>query len=74
MARLAPEDPYAGLAPEDRLARGPLPDLDLYDDHEPTAEALEALAREADAAARAGEGVTNTDGGSASWCASPGGW
>ena len=23
MARLAPEDPYAGLAPEDRLARGP---------------------------------------------------
>ena len=29
MARLAPEDPYAGLAPEDRLARGPFPDLDL---------------------------------------------
>ena len=31
MARLAPEDPYADLAPDDRLARGPLPDLDLYD-------------------------------------------
>src|SRR5579864_1009549 len=31
MARLAPEDPYAGLAPQERLARGPLPDLDLFD-------------------------------------------
>ncbi len=70
MARLAPEDRYASLAPDERLARGPLPDLDLYDDHEPGAEALEALAREADAAARAGERVTNTDGGSASWGAS----
>ena len=38
MARLAPEDPYAGLAPEERLARGPGPDLDLYDPAEPSAE------------------------------------
>ena len=45
MARLAPEDPYVGLAPADRLARGPLPDLDLYDPTEPSAEALEAQAR-----------------------------
>lgn len=72
MARLAPEDPYAGLAPEDRLARGPFPDLDLYDATEPSAEALEEKARESEAAARAITGVTNSDGGSASW--STGGW
>ena len=70
MARLAPEDPYASLAAPERLARGPLPDLDLYDPHEPAAEALEAIARDADAAARAAPHVTNTDGGSASWSAS----
>ena len=72
MARLAPEDPYAGLAPEDRLARGPFPDLDLYDATEPDAEGLEAQARESEEAARAIEGVTNSDGGSASW--STGSW
>ncbi|MBI1405414.1 MAG: TldD/PmbA family protein [Caulobacter sp.] len=70
MARLAPEDPYAGLAPEERLAQGPFPDLDLYDDHEPTAETLEARAREAEEAARAVKGVTNSDGGSAGWSTS----
>jgi PmbA protein len=70
MARLAPEDPYAGLADSDRLARGPLPDLDLYDPTEPTAEALEARARTAEAAARAVPRVTNSDGGSGSWAAS----
>ena len=45
MARLAPEDPYAGLADPDRLARGPLKDLDLYDPSEPDAETLETRAR-----------------------------
>lgn len=69
MARLAPEDPYASLADPDRLARGPLPDLDLYDASEPSAEALEARARTAEAAARAAPKVTNSDGGSASWSA-----
>jgi PmbA protein len=67
MARLAPEDPYAGLADPDRLARGALPDLDLYDPAEPEPEALEAKARAAEAAARAVPRVTNSDGGSASW-------
>ncbi|MBL8554666.1 MAG: TldD/PmbA family protein [Phenylobacterium sp.] len=70
MARLAPEDPYAGLADPDRLARGPLPDLDLYDPTEPTAEALEERARVAEAAARAVPGVTNSDGASGSWSSS----
>ena len=67
MARLAPEDPYAGFAPTDRLARGPFPDLQLFDATEPSAERLEEQARLAEEAARAIEGVTNTDGGTASW-------
>lgn len=66
MARLAPEDPCAALAPEDRLARGPFPDLDLFDASDLDAKALEARALEAEAAARAVDGVTNSDGGSAS--------
>jgi PmbA protein len=70
MARLAPEDPYAGFAPEDRLARGPLPDLDLYDPSERSPEALEALAQRAEDAARAVPGVMNSEGGSASWATS----
>lgn len=70
MARLAPEDPYAGFAPEERLARGPLPDLDLYDPTECSPEALETLAREAEDAARAVDGVKNSEGGSASWSTS----
>ncbi len=67
MARLAPEDPYASLAPRERLAKGPFPELDLIDAYEPTAETLETQARTAEDAARSVEGVTNTDGGSATW-------
>lgn len=70
MARLAPEDPYAGLADPDRLARGGLPDLDIYDPAEPSPETLEERARTAEAAARATPKVTNSDGASASWSAS----
>jgi PmbA protein len=65
MARLAPEDPYAGFAPEARLARGPFPDLDLYDPTELSPERLEAMAEQAEDAARAIPGVTNSEGGSA---------
>ncbi len=72
MARLAPEDPYAGLAPRERLANGSAPDLDLFDATEPSAEALEARAMAAEDAARAVPGVTNSEGGSAGWSAS--GW
>jgi PmbA protein len=67
MARLAPEEPYAGLAPQDRLAKGPFVDLQLYDPAEPNPETLEALALAAEDAARAVPGVTNSDGGSGSW-------
>jgi len=67
MARLAPEDPYAGFAAAEKLAKGPFGDLELFDPTEPSAEMLEERARLAEDAARAVEGVTNTDGGSASW-------
>ncbi|MEW6018589.1 MAG: TldD/PmbA family protein [Pseudomonadota bacterium] len=67
MARLAPEDPYAGFAPADRLARGPGPDLELYDPTELSPETLEDRARAAEAAARAMPGVVNSDGATAGW-------
>ena len=70
MARLAPDDPYAGLAPADRLAKGPMADFDLFDPHEPSAEALEDAAREAEDSARAIEGVANSEGASSGWSSS----
>src|SRR3546814_6148333 len=44
MAREAPEDPYAGLAPETLLFRGPAPGFDLDDGSEANPEALRAAA------------------------------
>ncbi|WP_313102039.1 TldD/PmbA family protein [Brevundimonas sp.] len=70
MAKLAPEDPYASLVPQDRLAQGPHAELDLFDPSERTAEALEAAAAEAEAAALAVTGVSKSEGGHASWSAS----
>ena len=66
MARLAPEDPYAGLAPSDRLARGPFADLDLFDPTDRNAEALEDAAAACEAAALAVPGVSKSEGGHAS--------
>lgn len=66
MARLAPEDAYAGLAPEERLMRGPLPDLELDDGGDPDPALLRELALACEDAARAVPGVTNSEGGSAS--------
>ncbi|MFC7378456.1 TldD/PmbA family protein [Brevundimonas sp. GCM10030266] len=65
MARLAPEDPWAGLAPQDRLAKGPFIDLDLYDPTERSAAELEAAAAAAEAAALSVEGVAKSEGGHA---------
>jgi len=70
MAKLAPEDPYAGLAPQDRLARGPLPDLDLFDPAERNAAELEAAATEAEAVALATPGVVRSEGGHAGFSTS----
>ena len=65
MARLAPEDAFAGLAPEDMLARGPLPELQLDDQGDPDPALLRTLAEACEDAARAVPGVTNSEGGSA---------
>ena len=66
MARLAPEDPYAGMAPEDRLFSGPAPDLELNDETHISSAQLRDRAHQAEDAARAMHGVTNSEGGSAS--------
>jgi PmbA protein len=66
MARLAPEDPFAGLAPAELLCKGAFPELDLDDPVEPSPAALREMAEEAEHAARAVPGVTNSEGGSTS--------
>ncbi len=66
MARLAPEDRWAGLAPADRLLTGAVPDLDLDDGQHPSAETLRDMALAAEDAARAVAGVTNSEGGGTS--------
>jgi PmbA protein len=66
MARLAPEDKFAGLAPKERLATT-LPTLDLEDGIEPSADALIERARAVEGAALAVPGVTNSEGGGASF-------
>ena len=70
MARLAPEDPFAGLAPEDQLARGAFADLDLFDPTERSAADLEAASVAAEAAALGVPGVSKSEGGHASWSSS----
>jgi PmbA protein len=69
MARLAPEDRFAGLAPKDRLATA-IPELDLADAAEPSADRLVELARDIEGAALAVPGVTNSEGGGASFSSS----
>lgn len=66
MAREAPEDRWAGLAPEERLLTHGIPDLDLADREDPSPHALKDAALAAEDAARAVEGVTNSEGGGAS--------
>jgi PmbA protein len=66
MARLAPEDKYAGLAPRERLATR-FPALDIDDVAEPSNETLVARARAVEEAALAVPGVTNSEGGGASF-------
>ncbi len=66
MARLAPEDPYAGLAPQEMLFQGTAMSLDLEDPVEPTPAQLREMATAAEEAARAVTGITNSEGGGAS--------
>ena len=65
MAKVAPEDPYVRLASADEIATK-IPQVEIYDGQVPTVEHLTETATAAEAAALAVEGITNSDGGSAS--------
>ncbi len=66
MARSVPEDPFCGLAGEDLIA-SEFPDLDIFDETEPTPDQLSDMAGRAEDAARAVPGVTNSEGAEAGW-------
>jgi PmbA protein len=65
MARVAPEDPYSGLADPAQIARD-IPDLDLLDPDLPAVALLEERAKRAERAGLAVAGVTKSGGASAS--------
>lgn len=62
MAREAPEDPYAGLAPEELLFRGGLLPLESDDGCDPAPAELKQRALDMEAAARSVPGITNSEG------------
>jgi len=62
MAREAPEDPWAGLAPEERLLRGAAPDIEGDDRADPSPVTLKEQALAIEEAARAVPGITNSEG------------
>lgn len=66
MAQATPEDRYCGFAPEDRLTQE-IPALDIADSVEPDADKLLSMAVTCEDAARAVEGITNSEGGGAGW-------
>lgn len=66
MAKVVPEDPFCGLADPKQLATS-FPDVDGCDSYEPDSETLIAWATEAEEAARAIKGVTNSEGAEAGW-------
>jgi PmbA protein len=66
MARVAPEDPYAGLADPGQIAKE-WPEIEMFDPTEPSADTLVERARAAEDAARSVEGVTNSEGAEASY-------
>jgi PmbA protein len=66
MAGQAPEDEFAGLAPEELLMRSAPADFDIDDGGDVSPQALRDRAMAAEDAARAVAGVTNSEGGSAS--------
>ena len=62
MAREAPEDEFAGLAPQDRLLRGPGADVDGADEADPSPVRIKAIALAIEESARAVPGITNSEG------------
>ena len=68
MARIAPEDPFAGLAEPEQLARdADAGALDLLDETEPDPQALEERALAAEQAARDVQGVSQVQAAGAGW-------
>ena len=65
MAREAPEDPFAGLAPAELIAHGNFPDIQSEDHRDVDPDQLRARALAAEQAALAVGGVTNSNGASA---------
>jgi len=63
MARVAPEDPYAGLADPELLAKD-IPDLDLHDATEPAFDTMRELAQACEETALSVKGVTKSSGAS----------
>lgn len=66
MAKEAPEDPYATLAPPDLLMKSRPPALDIVDKAAPDPAALKERALIVEDAARSVSGITNSEGGGAS--------
>lgn len=66
MARAVPEDPHCGLAEPEQLAVN-FPDLDMDGADEPSVEDLSDRAARAEDAARAVQGVTNSEGAEAGY-------
>ncbi len=66
MAKVAPEDPYAGIADPGQIATK-VPTLDIFDPTEPQTEKLIEMANAAEDAARAVPGVTNSEGAEVGW-------
>ncbi len=62
MAREAPEDPYAGLAPQEKLIGGSGPDVEGDDGADPSPALLKARALEMEEIARGHPGITNSEG------------
>ena len=62
MAREAPEDPYADLAPEELLYRGGAPELEADDGADPAPAELKARALAMEDSARSVAGITNSEG------------
>jgi PmbA protein len=62
MAREAPEDPFSGLAPEERLMRGEGADVQGDDGRDPPPTELKERALRAEDSARAVPGITNSEG------------
>ena len=65
MAKVSPEDPYAGFADTARMAKD-FPDLDLFDETDVSSDRLTDDALATEAAALAVEGVTKSSGAGAS--------